>query len=114
MKLFLSMNMALLAVSIGFTLYVLKKYGEAGWKDIISRAILPPFLLGVEIAVLSAIEYTFIMQDGKGPFLGINLFMFLFFSSISFLLFSFCISSLCTSSLCVISFCLTCSSCSNS
>ncbi len=45
-----------------------KKYGEAGWKDIISRAILPPFLLGVEIAVLSAIEYTFIMQDGKGPF----------------------------------------------
>ena len=78
--------MALLAVCIGFTLYVLKKYGEAGWKDIISRAILPPFLLGVEIAVLSAIEYTFIMQDGKGPFLGINPFMFLFFSSVTYLL----------------------------
>ena len=78
--------MALLAVSIGFTLYVLKKYGEAGWKDIISRAILPPFLLGVEIAVLSAIEYSIIMQDNEGPFLGINPFMLLFLSSVIYLL----------------------------
>ena len=39
--------MVLLAVSIGFTIYVLKKYGENGWKSIISHAILPPFLLGV-------------------------------------------------------------------
>lgn len=78
--------MVLLAVGIGFTLYVLKKYREAGWEDIISHAILPPFLLGVEIAVLSAIEYSLIMQDSEGPFLGINPFMLLFFSSVTYLM----------------------------
>lgn len=86
MNLLLSVDMVLLAGSIGFTVYVSKKYGEAGWESIISHAILLPFLLGLGITVLSAIEYSIIMPDGEGPFLGVNPFMLLFFSSVFYLL----------------------------
>lgn len=86
MKLFLTVDMVLLAGSVGFTVYVLKKYGEAGWESIISHAILPPFLLGMGITVLSAIEYSIIIPDSEGPFLGVNPFMLLFFSLVSYLL----------------------------
>ena len=86
MILLLTVCMILLVGSIVSTLYVWSKYGKNGWEFITGHAILPSFLLGIGIAALSAIEYSLIMRDREGPFLGINPFMFLFLNLITYLI----------------------------